>query len=155
MTKKKRKAKTVISPKTPFFLSSWRFSFFCLSLILPLLFLHPEMCGLPGGGATPQLSPDQPYALIFGTVWGPDDHPVYGVRVKIRRARDKKPKWQLYSNHIGEFAQRVPAGQADYVVWVDQRDLTPLDGKPLHLVQEVQVHVEKDERVDVGVHLTR
>ena len=35
---------------------------------------------------------EKPYALIFGTVWGPDNHPVYGVRVKIRRTDDKKPR---------------------------------------------------------------
>jgi len=37
--------------------------------------------------------PDQRYALIFGTVWGPDDHPQYGVKVKIRRADQKKAHW--------------------------------------------------------------
>ena len=113
------------------------------------------MFGSPAAATAPQLRSDQHYALIFGTVWGPDDHPVYGVKVKIRRARDKKPKWELYSNHIGEFAQRVPAGNADYVVSADLKNLKPLDGKPLHLVQEVPVHVEKDERVDIGLHLTR
>ncbi len=30
------------------------------------------------------------YALIYGTVWGPDDHPVAGIPIKIRRASDKK-----------------------------------------------------------------
>ena len=29
---------------------------------------------------------EKPYALIFGTVWDPEGHAVYGVRVKIRRA---------------------------------------------------------------------
>jgi len=66
-----------------------------------------------------QMDPRKPYALIFGTVWGPDDRPVYGVRVKIRRADQKKPKWELFSDHRGEFAQRLPAGKADYIVWVD------------------------------------
>jgi hypothetical protein len=31
----------------------------------------------------------------------------------------QKARWELYSNHTGEFAQRVPAGKADYVVWAD------------------------------------
>jgi hypothetical protein len=30
-----------------------------------------------------------------------------------------------------------------------------MDGQPLHLAQEVAVHVEYDERVDIGLHLTR
>jgi hypothetical protein len=61
------------------------------------------------------------YALISGTVWSADDRPVYGVPVKIRRADDKpkKVRWELMSDHSGEFAQRVPPGQADYIIWAD------------------------------------
>lgn len=55
-----------------------------------------------------QKSKEKPYALIVGTVWGPDNRPVYGVPVKIRRSKDKKPKWEVYSDHLGEFAQRLP-----------------------------------------------
>ena len=94
-----------------------------------------------------------PYALIFGTVWGPDDYPVYGVKVKIRRADQKKPRWELYSDHNGEFAQRVPVGKADYVVWADLKDFKSPDGRPLQLVSEVNVHIENDERADIGLHL--
>jgi hypothetical protein len=88
----------------------------------------------------------EPYALIFGTVYAADDHPAPGVRVKIRRAADKKARWELVSDRRGEFAQRVPAGQADYVVWADLKGNSP---KP-----EAKVHVENDERVDIGLHLT-
>ena len=98
---------------------------------------------------------DKPYALIFGTVWGPDDRPLYGVAVKIRRASDKpkKVRWELYSDHHGEFAQRVPAGESDYILWADLKGFKPADGKALHLVQEVTVHVYGDEREDTGLHL--
>ena len=81
--------------------------------------------------ASKKLKPTDPYALIFGTVWGPDDHPVYGITVKIRRVPDKKPKWEVYSDHSGEFAQRVPAGEADYVVWADLKGVKTTDGKPV------------------------
>ena len=106
-----------------------------------------------------QHAKEKPYALIAGTVWGPDDHPVYGVKVKIRRAKDKpnKARWELYSDHLGEFAQRFPAGEADYILWVDPKDLKDFktnDGKPLRLVQEVALHIYNDERADTGVHLT-
>ncbi len=94
------------------------------------------------------------YALIFGTVWGPDDRPVYGIKVKIRRAKDKKAKWELYSDHEGEFALRVPPGKGDYVVWADTKGLKTASGKPLHLLKEVPVHIDYDERVDIGLHLT-
>jgi hypothetical protein len=78
------------------FLSFPRFSPFCLSLIAVLsLPLHPRV-----NAAAPQHRDDKPYALIFGTVWGPE-------------------------------------------------------GQPLHLVQEVTVHIYNDEREDTGLHLAR
>lgn len=87
----------------------------------------------------------KPYALIFGTVYGPDDRPAYGVKVKIRRGDQKKAKWELMSDHSGEFAQRVPAGKADYIITTDEK----------HPAPEVKVHVDNDERVDTSVHLGR
>jgi len=96
---------------------------------------------------------EKPYALIFGTVWDPDNRPVYGVRVFIRRADKKKPQWELMSNHMGEFAQRVPAGAADYIIWADPKGCKSLDGRKLSPGDEAKVHVDNDERVDTGLHL--
>ena len=90
---------------------------------------------------------EKPYALIFGTVYGPDDRAVYGIKIKLRRADDKKARWELVSDHHGEFAQRVPAGEADYVVWADIKN--PRGTPP----SEVKVHVINDERQDIGLHL--
>jgi hypothetical protein len=95
---------------------------------------------------------EQPYAVIFGTVWGPDDHPVYGVKIKIRRDNEKKVRWELYSDHNGEFAQRVPAGKQDYVIWADTKGHKSANGNWLQ-GEEVKVHVDADERVDTGLHL--
>jgi hypothetical protein len=97
----------------------------------------------------------EPYALIYGTVWDPDGHPLYGVKVKVRRASDKpgKARWELYSNHTGEFAQRVPAGKADYVVWADLKGYKIASGKTLKPGAEVTVHIDNDERADIGLHL--
>ncbi len=94
--------------------------------------------------------PEKPYALIFGTVYGPDDRPAYGVQVQIRRADGKKVKRgdDLVSDHQGEFALRVPAQPADYVVRASARQ-----GKR-KLAAETKVHVNFDERVDVSLHLT-
>jgi hypothetical protein len=75
------------------------------------------------------------------------------VRILIRPSDKKKAKWELYSNHMGEFAQRVPAGKADYIVWADLKDYKPLDGRKLAPGDEMTVHVDYDERVDTGVHL--
>jgi hypothetical protein len=97
----------------------------------------------------------KPYALIFGTVWDPDGHPVYGIKVKIRLATDKanKARWELYSNHTGEFAQRLPAGTADYIVWADVKGVKLSSGKRLKPGAEVTVHIDNDERSDIGLHL--
>ena len=99
---------------------------------------------------------EKPYALLFGTVWGPDSRPMYGIHVKIRRAseRGNKARWNLYSDHNGEFAQRVPAGREDYILWADVKEYKLQNGKKLQPGHEVTVHVENDERVDTGLHLT-
>jgi hypothetical protein len=93
------------------------------------------------------------YALIFGTVWGPSGLPLYGVKVKVRRSDQKKARWELYSDHRGEFAQRVPAGKADYVLWADVKGYKNPGGKRLEPGPEVTVHIENDERADTGLHL--
>ena len=95
----------------------------------------------------------KPYALIFGTVWDPDGRPVPGVKVKVRRADEKKFRWEMVSDRRGEFAQRVPAGKADYVVTTDIKGLKSPEGKHLQPVADVTVHVEDEERADIGVHL--
>ena len=128
---------------------------FCLLIVLFSVVLSPFVLPRDGAAAaSDKLKPTDHYALIFGTVWGPDDHPVYGVRVYIRRLPNKKPKWQLSSDHAGEFAQRVPAAKCDYVVGADLKGVKTTDGQRLRLAQEVTVHVEYDERVDIGLHLT-
>lgn len=99
--------------------------------------------------APPREDPRKPYALIAGTVYAPDDRPAYGVRVKIRRAGEKKARWELFSDRRGEFAQRLPAGSADYVVWADVKG--PKDQPRA----ELKVHIENDERVDISLHLVK
>ena len=96
----------------------------------------------------------QPYALIFGTVFDPDGHTLYAVKVKIRRADEKKARWEIYSNHTGEFAQRVPPGPGDYVVWADVKGYKLADGRRLQPGSEVKLHIDSDERSDIGLHLS-
>lgn len=127
--------------------------------LLTIAFIALSLAGLssrPLSATTPQqVKPGQPYAVIFGTVWGPDNRPVYGIAVKIRRATDKpkKTRWEVYSDHHGEFAQRVPAGEADYILSTNPRGAKGPDGRPLHLVEEVKVHIYNDEREDTALHL--
>jgi len=93
------------------------------------------------------------YALIFGTVWGPDDRPVAGVKVKIRKLSEKKPRWEVYSNRRGEFEQRLPVGKQDYVIWADLKGYKSPGHKRLQPGPEVTVHIERNERADTGLHL--
>lgn len=105
------------------------------------------LIGSPWMAADTQSHAHDPYALLFGTIFGPDQRPLYGVKISIRRADQKKPKWELMSNHQGEFAQRVPAGKADYIITAEVK--TPKNQpKP-----ELTVHVDNDERKDFALHL--
>ena len=139
--KRKRRPKTAITPnrRTP--------ATFCTTVFVCLAFYltssHPLQAQHKSGD----------YALIFGTVWGPDDQPVYGVTVKIRKAGEKKVRWEVHSNHLGEFEQRVPAGRQDYVLAADLRGYKSPQYKNLRPGKDVAVHVENDERVDTGLHL--
>ncbi len=114
------------------------------ALVCVVIALGPALVAF---GAPQQKKPLKPYALIYGTVFGPDGRSRYGVPVKIRRADEKKARWETASDHAGEFAVRVPAGAADYIVWGDVK--VP-KGQPK---PETKVHVEYDERVDIGLHL--
>jgi hypothetical protein len=93
-------------------------------------------------------APARDYALIYGTVWSANDTPAAGVPVTIRRADSKKPSWDLVSDRRGEFAQRVPPGKQDYIV---QANIKVPKGQPK---PEVTVHIEDNERQDIGLHLT-
>ena len=86
---------------------------------------------------------------MYGTVWSADDHPVAGVPITIRRASDKKPKWELVSDGRGEFAQRVPVGAQDYII---QANIKTAKGQPK---PETTVHIDDDERKDVGIRLSK
>ena len=123
------------------------------AMALPAVFLVSLLAPASARGSGREKP--KPYALIFGTVWDPDGHPLYGIKVKIRRATDKanKARWELYSNHAGEFAQRLPAGTADYIVWADVKGVKLSSGKRLKPGAEVTVHIDNDERSDIGLHL--
>jgi hypothetical protein len=159
MTKmKKRKPKTLTTPRfrrappsllPPEFPRIPRAALVGLSVWLCLALTASPSAGVQAS----QRADESSYALIFGTVWGPSGLPLYGVKVKVRRSDQKKARWELYSDHRGEFAQRVPAGKADYVLWADMKGYKNPGGKPLESGPQVTVHIENNERVDTGLHL--
>jgi hypothetical protein len=100
-----------------------------------------------------QASVEKPYALLFVTVWGPDNRAVYGVKVRIRRADQKKPHWELYSDRRGEAAQRLPPGPGDYIISADPKGVKDASGRELEPGEDVNVHFDKEERQDIGLRL--
>ena len=90
---------------------------------------------------------EKPYAQIFGTAYGSNDRPLYGVKITIRPEKKKHPSWELMSDHRGEFAQRVPAGTNDYLIHGEaEYALMGDDGKP-------QLSKKRDLRVKRGFML--
>src|SRR3954471_17227975 len=118
------------------------------ALLLASLSLAPTSLAAASTLGDKKLDPHQPYALSFGTVFGPDQRPVRGVKLKIRRQGEKKAL-ELVSDGNGEFAHRYPAGKADYVVWADLKD------KQAAEKTQVKVHIDNDERQDITLHLVK
>jgi hypothetical protein len=146
-TKKSRRTKI---PEKSARVGTLRYFVVGSAVLLALAFLHAPMTARASHREKPEA---KPYALIIGTVWDPEGHPLYGIKVKIRRSDEKKARWELFSNHTGEFAQRVPVGKADYIVWADVKGYKLASGKHLKPGSEVTVHIENDERSDTGLHL--
>jgi hypothetical protein len=142
-----RKPKTVTTPEVR--LRSRRFLIYSL---LQAFSLTSLLCLSSSAEQAGGRKPVKPYALIYGTVWGPDGRPLYGVPIKIQRG-GRRAHWQLSSDHSGEFAQRVPAGQADYTVVADLKGYKYPGGKHLRQDRPVTVHIENDERADIALHL--
>jgi len=127
----------------------------CLAICVFLALLPPSIAA-----SKDKPQKEKPYALIFGTAYGPNDRPLYGVKITIQTQKKKHPSWELMSDHRGEFAQRVPAGTNDYVVR-GEAEYAPMgdDGKAqlskkVRLKGETRVHVDNEERRDISVHLT-
>ena len=126
------------------------------------------VAALAAGFSQSSNKPKREYALLLVTVYGADGRPVYGADVKVRRAGEKKVRWEGPSNHSGEFAQRIPIGPAEYIIWVHLKDkkeeaaaLEAAEREPAHSYSEgavnggsaVKIQVEKDEAIDIGLHL--
>jgi len=60
--------------------------------------------------------------LIRGTVFNEKALSAPGVQLRIRRAGEKKFRWESYTNSRGEFAVRVPQG-SDYEMVVHAKGL--------------------------------
>lgn len=86
-----------------------------------------------------------PYALIFGNVFDPAGRAFVGATVEIRREKERKPRWKTRSDARGEFAVRLPAGAARYVLTLrakgyaeEVRTITVVNEERLDLVFNLQ-----------------
>jgi hypothetical protein len=96
------------------------------ALFAPLALTIPRVQDPPAPAASAPAAPATPPSkpaktkyshkndfLIRGTVFDDKALSAPGVQLRIRRAGDKKFRWESYTNSRGEFAVRVPQG-SDY-----------------------------------------
>lgn len=91
----------------------------------------------------------QPYCLLFGTVFDETGRLVRGAAIEVRAkegSKEKKKRWESRTDIQGEFAVHLPAGKAVYTVEARAPGLEP-DRK--------EVEFSADERVDVVLNLKR
>lgn len=74
----------------------------------------------PGSSSSSKHKPI-PSFLVIGTVFNENALSLPGVQVRIRRAGEKKFRWETYTNTRGEFAVRVPPGY-EYEVITHAKD---------------------------------
>jgi len=91
--------------------------------------LLPDSTSTPKtAAATPSKTDKKKYShvndfLIRGTVFTDKALSFPGVQLRIRRAGEKKFRWESYTNSRGEFAVRVPQG-ANYELVIHARGFT-------------------------------
>jgi hypothetical protein len=115
-----------------------------------LVIVTASLLAAPGLAAKKK---QEPYAVVAGTIFDSNARAVPGIKVKIARLDGEKigKTWEHISDRRGEFAQRVPAGAAEYLVWAE---IKPAKGAAAGKRPEARVRIENDERQDVNLHLT-
>jgi hypothetical protein len=76
--------------------------------------------------------------VIRGTVFNDRALSMKGVKVHIRRADEKKNRWETYSNFRGEFAVRVPQG-SDYEIVAESKGFA----KQSHTITDKDKHPDE------------
>jgi hypothetical protein len=125
-----------------------RWSWISHALVVLAMLVAASTPRLASAQSSGNLRKESSYALIYVTVWDAGSKTAYGVKVQVRRAGEKKVIAEQVSNHSGEVAFRVPAGKQDYLLTALVKS-SKGKTKP-----EVTAHVENDERVELGLHLT-
>jgi hypothetical protein len=93
-----------------------------------------------------------PSFLIIGTVFNENAISFPGVQVKIRRAEEKKFRWETYTNSRGEFAVRVPPGY-DYELLVHvkkYKDQNQSVSSKADVQQRLSIRLEAQDQTKAG-----
>jgi len=83
--------------------------------------------------------------LIFVTVFTDQGFALPGARVRVRRADEKKPKWEATSDRRGEFAVRVPEG-SEYEMTVEASGFKPEIRK---------IDAREENRIDLTIRMDK
>ena len=100
----------------------------------------------PLAGIEKRKKEPEPHALLLGTTFTAEGFSLPGIPVAVTRKGDKKPKWRVTSDARGEFAVRLPAGQALYQVSTESK---------AHENQAQEIEVQGEELVTVIFRLAR
>jgi hypothetical protein len=98
----------------------------------------------PASGFQSSSSSSRPHDfLIFTTIFTDQGFALYGARTRLRRAEEKRFRWEAISDHRGELALRVPQG-AEYEMTVEARGFKPETRK---------IDARNDLRADLTVRM--
>ncbi len=131
-------------------------------IVLAFLFVLPSlpMCARQdaGSSADPKAAPADSSShsnskhshvndlLIRGTVFDDRGLAVAGAQLRIRRANEKKNRWETYSNSRGEFAVRVRPG-SDYEIEAESKGFAkqslPVNGNDAGAEEKVIFHLDR------------
>jgi hypothetical protein len=97
----------------------------------------------PAGGAQNSSGSHVHAFVIFVTVFTDQGFAFSGARVRVRRADEKKFRWEAMSDHQGELAFRVPPGE-EYEMTIEARGFKP---------QTRKIDARNDKRADLTVRM--
>jgi hypothetical protein len=96
----------------------------------------------PNYSAASQKQGASPF-IVFATVFNEQGLAFPGAEARLRRAGEKKDRWEARSDRRGEFAMRVPPG-VEYELSVSAKGYQPITQK---------VDARQSNRVDLTLHL--
>ena len=83
--------------------------------------------------------------VIFATVFTDQGFALPGARIRVRRASEKKYRWEATSDRSGEFGIRVPQ-DADYEATIEARGYKP---------QTRKIDAHEGNREDLSIQMER